>query len=188
MKIVTLEQANELLNAGKVGVMPTDTIYGVVARAHDSNAVSRLYALKRRERKPGTVIAASIEDLSDLGIPNEVLARVSKYWPNSISVVVPSSLEYLHQQKGSVAVRIPNHDIMNQLTSIVGPILTSSANRPGEPPAQTITEAFEYFGTDVDFYVDGGHVENTKASTIIRMNDDSSIVIIRQGKAVINKQ
>ena len=55
----TIEEAVERLLRGGVGVMPTDTVYGLVARVADRPAVERLYTLKHREHKPGTVIAAN---------------------------------------------------------------------------------------------------------------------------------
>src|SRR5665213_1097674 len=94
--------ANQLLNPGTVGVIPTDTVYGLVARAADQDATARLYKLKGRTDKPGTLIAADIQQLEDLGLKHRYLKAVEQFWPGAISVVIPVSnpqLAYLHQGK-----------------------------------------------------------------------------------------
>ena len=172
-----------LLQAGLVGVMPTDTIYGIVAAAANETAVAKLYAAKHREGKPGTVIAADVQQLCVLGIDADQLAQVAHLWPNSLSVVLNDQpgLEYLDQGKHSLAVRVPAKAEIHELLEITGPLLTSSANQPGLPPATTIAEAQEYFGDAVDFYVDGGELLQEVPSTIIRLLDDGEIEVLRHG-------
>lgn len=186
----TLSEAAELLlKAGSLGVIPTDTVYGVVARAGDETAVARLYALKNREGKPGTVIAANIDQLVELGFKRRYLTAVEQYWPGAISVIIPCAdpqLAYLHQGRQSVAVRIPEHVALLGLLQKTGPLATSSANKPGEPPAQSIEEARSYFGDRIDFYVDGGDHTNHQPSTIIRIVDDA-IEVVREGAVKINE-
>src|SRR5947209_18720870 len=103
--------AKELCTPGAVGVIPTDTVYGLVARAADEAAVARLYNLKKRENKPGTLIAASIDHLEQLGLKRRYLKAVEQYWPGAISEIIPCSdpaLRYLHQGKMSLATRLPD--------------------------------------------------------------------------------
>lgn len=181
------EAAPKLLQAGAIGVLPTDTIYGVVARAADLAAVERLYALKHREHKPGTLIAASIAQLEELGIKHRYLKAVEQFWPGAVSVVIPAAdpaLAYLHQGKMSLAVRIPDSPQLLRLLDATGPLVTSSANHPGEPPANTVNEARAYFGDEVDFYVDGGDTSGRAPSTVIRIVDDA-IEVLRAGAVKI---
>lgn len=184
-----IAQAINLLDrSGAIGVIPTDTVYGLVARAHDQEAVNNLYVLKNREKKPGTLIAASISQLEELGLKRRYLTVVEQYWPGAISVVIPcadSKLAYLHQGKMSLAVRIPDDSDLQGLLEKTGPLLTSSANHPGEAPANTIEEAKKSFGDQVDFYIDGGDLSTNKPSTIIRVVDDE-VEILRQGAGKIN--
>lgn len=176
-----------IINGG-VGILPTDTLYGLVAKADNLDAVSKLYALKSRENKPGTLIAQNIDQLVELGLKRRYLQAVEKYWPGPVSVVIPtgSNLPYLHQGKFSLAVRIPEDSNLNELLSVTGPLITSSANAPGEPPATNIDEAKQYFSDKVDFYVDGGQIIG-QPSTVIRVVDDA-IEVLRQGKIKINEQ
>lgn len=176
------------LQAGKIGVIPTDTIYGVVARAADEAAVEKLYQLKSREQKPGTIIAASINQLEELGIKRRYLTAVEQYWPNPISIIIPTGFElkYLHQGKMSLAIRLPKDESLQKLLKKTGSLVTSSANTPEDPPANTINEAKNYFGKKVDFYVDGGDLSNRPPSTIIRIIDDA-IEVVREGAVKIDE-
>lgn len=182
-------QLSKLLKESAVGVLPTDTLYGLVCQASDRDAVQRLYAIKHREQKPGTIIAASVEQLVKLGIPKRYLAAVKQYWPHPISVVVPTApaLSYLDLGRMSLAVRIPDATEIVALLQRVGPLLTSSANMPGKPSAITVEEAKSYFSETVDFYVDGGDLSSRKPSTIIRVVDDA-VEVLREGTIMINEK
>ncbi|HET6924941.1 MAG TPA: L-threonylcarbamoyladenylate synthase [Candidatus Saccharimonadales bacterium] len=173
---------------GCVGVLPTDTVYGLVARAADESAVKRLYDLKFREGKPGTIIAASTDQLVGLGLKARYLKAVEQFWPGAVSVIIPCGpeLTYLHEGKFSLAVRIPDNQELLNLLSKTGPLLTSSANHPGEPTATTLEQANAYFNGNVDFYIDGGDLSNHLPSTIIRIVDDA-IEIIRQGAVKVQE-
>jgi len=172
----------DLLKKEGVGVIPTDTVYGLVAQALSKKAVKRLYRLKNRDRKPGTIIAANINQLEKLGVDKAYLQMASQYWSQPISVILPvnESLFYLHQGIGSLAFRIVSDKSLVDLLLTTGPLMTSSANHPGRPVANNINEAKDYFGNLVDFYVDGGDLSNRQASTIIRLRNDT-YELIRQG-------
>lgn len=176
------------LQSGQVGVLPTDTIYGLVADAHNQQAVAQLYRLKHREQKPGTVIAATIEQLIALGVPARYLKAVAHLWPNPISIELPlpDSLDYLHQGTHRQAFRVVADKTVRQLLEQTGPLVTSSANQPGEPPATNLQTAQAYFTDQVDFYVDGEDLQDRKPSTIIRVIDDA-IEIVRLGAVKIDE-
>lgn len=181
------EAVKQLQAAGAVGVMPTDTVYGLVCRAADKAAVERLYELKKRENKPGTVIAASIEQLVDLGIKARYLKAVEQLWPNPVSIVIPSQdLAYIHLGKQSIAMRIPKDRELRKLLEQTGPLLTTSANLPGSPEATDVQQARSYFGDLPDFYADGGDLSRRKPSTVIRIIDDE-IEVLRQGAVTIDE-
>lgn len=178
-----INEAVAILNQGGVGVLPTDTVYGVVAKATNKQAVERLYALKQRERKPGTIVAASVEQLVGLGIAAHDLEVGTKYWPASLSIILPlvGEFSYIHQGIGTVAVRVVVDERLRGVLVQTGPLVTSSANHPGKPEAKSVQEARDYFGDKVDFYVDGGDLSGRAASTIIRVGDGGKIEIIRVG-------
>lgn len=188
MKVyVSLLEAADDIKAGKVGVIPTDTLYGLVCVATNDTAVHRLYSLKRREGKPGTLIAASVDQLVALGLKRRYLVAVEQYWPGAISIVIPcSNLNYLHRGLGSIPVRIPDNKQLLELLAGTGVLQTSSANLTGEPCATTLNEAQDYFGDAVDFYVDGGDLSGREPSTVIRIVDDA-IEVIREGAVKIDQ-
>lgn len=176
-----------LLHRGAVGVLPTDTVYGLVCMASQKAAVERLYSLKNREKKPGTLIAANIDQIVDLGLKKRYLSAVDQYWPGAVSAVIPASdhkTEYLRQKVGGLAVRVISHKKLKKMLEQTGPLLTSSANHPGEKPADTIEEAMLYFADAVDFYVDGGNLAKKKPSTLIRVVDDV-VEVLRDGAVTI---
>jgi L-threonylcarbamoyladenylate synthase len=187
IQISNYSDALAILDDGGVGVIPTDTVYGLIARAFDPRAVRRLYALKHREHKPGTVIAANLDQLIQLGVSELYLRQVEKWWPNPLSVITPAGphLAYLHVGLDSLPVRIPKDTRIQAFLEQSGPLLTSSANQPGEPPAATVEEAKGYFGTDVDFYMDGGDLSDKVPSTIIRVSE-GKIEVLRQGSVELN--
>ena len=189
LNMLSIDDIAALLAAGAVGVLPTDTIYGVVASVQIPEAVQRLYTVKHRHSKPGTIVAASVDQLVEFGIPRRYLKAVEQFWPNPISVVIPLGAQHyeVHLGKQSLACRIPNHPELLKLLQKTGPLLTSSANHTGETPARNLEEARDYFGGEVDFYVDGGDLSGHKPSTIIRIVDDA-VEVLRQGAVIITEQ
>lgn len=170
----------------KVVVIPTDTVYGLSVVASDEKAVTALYELKSRQSKPGTVIASSIDQLVELGIKRRYLTAMTGFWPGSISVEIPHEINYLNQKTGRQAFRVVAEAKLIKLLKATGPLLTTSCNLPGEPPANNIREAKNYFGNDVAAYVDGGDLSGHKPSTLIKIVDDA-IEIIRQGAVKIDE-
>ncbi|HEU4913964.1 MAG TPA: L-threonylcarbamoyladenylate synthase [Candidatus Saccharimonadales bacterium] len=186
-KIVPFDEALHILLRGGVGILPTDTVYGLATRADSPQGVARLYAIKHRERKPGTIIAASTEQLASLGVDKKYLRKVEQWWPNPLSVIVPTGqgLFYLHQGLDSLPMRIPQDETLRTFLGKTGPLATSSANQPGETESRNLEEAWAYFGNDVDFYVDGGDMSGRKPSTIIRINQGGDIEVLRNGAVKI---
>lgn len=161
------------LRNGAVGVLATDTIYGLVGSAFYPDVVARIFQLKRRNiNKPVIVLVSDVEQMKYFGIDlsREVLRAVQTYWPGKYTIVFPTSLnerfDYLTRGSGTIAFRMPDRADLFELIDLAGPIVAPSANVEGEPPAETIEEAKNYFGEEVDFYADGGTVKG-KASTVI---------------------
>lgn len=175
----------QLIQSGAVGVIPTDTVYGLVAAATNQIAVAKLYATKKRELPPGTMIGASVEDFAELGFPHETLTKVNHLWPAPLSVVLDAANvpEYVKQQREALPVRIPNVPSLATLLQQTGPLMTTSANAPKQPTSTTVAMAKNYFGESIDFYVDGGDLSGRPPSTIIGINPDNTIEVFRQGAA-----
>lgn len=179
----------DLFGSGKVGVIPTDTIYGLAVAANNARAVAKLGRLKQGETKyrPGTVIAASADQLVEFGVDEEAVRRVQHLWPNPLSIELPISggLAHLHQEGPHRAFRVVADGPLRDLLERVGPLLTTSANLHGHPPANNIREAQRYFGGEVDFYLDGGDLSGHPPSTVARFID-GHLVVLRQGAVTID--
>lgn len=179
------ETVAEILRSGGVGVLPTDTLYGVVASALNPEAVSRVYELKRRNpAKPCIVLISDIEAIEEFGVilSNELRERLQSYWPGPNSIILPTideTFSYLTRDTEGIAFRVPDDDGLREFLRISGPLIAPSANIEGDAPATTISAARAYFGDDVDFYVDAGKREG-KASTLIVFDEEGVPKILRE--------
>lgn len=178
---------SELLSQGAVGVMPTDTQYGLITSVSYPGSINRLYSLKGRENRPGTLLAASPEQLLRLGLDAEDIKTAERFWPGAVSVVIPApnTLHYLHLGMGSLAVRIPDNEPLRRLLSQTGILQTSSANPTGEQPAETMHQAKQFFDDKVDFYVDARGSVLGQPSTVIAIKH-GKVSVLRQGAVQIS--
>ncbi|MDD5415541.1 MAG: L-threonylcarbamoyladenylate synthase [Candidatus Daviesbacteria bacterium] len=180
------DQIIKLLKSGKVGVMPTDTIYGIVGLALNPKTVEEIYSLRKRTTdKPMIILISSIEDLRkfDIKITKAQTDFLKKIWPNPVSVILPclqDKFSYLHRDKKSLAFRIPKNEILQGILKKVGPLVAPSTNFEDSKPAETIHKAKQYFGDKVSFYVDGGKLKS-KPSTIVRLYKDGTRIVLREG-------
>lgn len=175
------KEAGKEIKEGRIGVIPTDTIYGIVASAMDKKNVERIYELRKRDpKKPMVILISSTKDLElfKVKIDKDI---IKKYWPGKVSIIAPIKLkkfEYLHRGKNSLAFRLPDNEDLIKLLKVSGPIVAPSANIEGKEPAQTIEEAKKYFEQNVDFYLNHGKLKS-KPSKIISIID-GKIEVVRK--------
>lgn len=175
----------DCLNKGGIVVLPTDTLYGIVTRTTDKQAVERIYRLRgRAPEKPCVILAAGAWQISDIELWNKDHTKMAqKYWPGPLSLVTPVSEKtprYLHRGTHTLAYRVPDYIELLKLLAATGPLLAPSANPEGQPPAATLAEAQAYFGDTIDGYVDGGDLTNKAPSTVAGVKDGKPH-IFRQG-------
>lgn len=170
-----------ILLAGGVGVLRTDTLYGLVARADDEAAVRRIYELKGRDDdKSPIVLISSIDQIyDDLDERHRIFAGDA--WPGPVSIIVPSvaAPTWLRRGNDSVAYRMPAKPELRQLIDATGPLVAPSANPQGMQPAMNLTQARYYFSSNVDFYVDGGTVEDARPSQLVRLDANGEVTRLR---------
>ncbi len=181
----------EILVCGGVGVLPTDTIYGLVGSAFSKNAVARIYKLRRRNlRKPMIILIGSTADLKKFGVRLTAAEKkiLYKIWPAKVSVVLSlkalssklkAKFKYLHRGTKTLAFRLPKPHWLRRLLAKVGPLVAPSANWEGKLPAHTIKEAQYYFGDGVDFYVGVGKL-NSKPSALVKI-EKGKVIVLRRG-------
>ena len=158
---------------GQLVVLPTDTVYGIGADAFDAESVRRLLAAKGRGREmPPPVLVSSPTTLDALavGVPSYARALVTELWPGPLTLVCrqqPSLQWDLGDTRGTVAVRMPDHEVALELLSRTGPLAVSSANRTGLPAATDADEAQDMLGTSVAVILDAGPTPGSQPSTIV---------------------
>lgn len=141
---------------GAIGVIPTDTIYGIVASALSKKAVARAYRiLERNPKKPFIILISSIRDLTLFNVKpdSETRDMLEKIWPRKVSVILPcpsKKFQYLHRGIQTLAFRVPKKPSLVRFLNETGPLISTSANPEGKKPATTIAEAKSYFGNNID--------------------------------------
>ena len=168
-----IAKATAGVRQGDLVVLPTDTLYGIGADAFSPDAVQRLLDAKGRGREmPPPVLVADVRTIDGLATDVPAYARVliERYWPGPLTLVLkaqPSLMWDLGDTGGTVAVRMPDHEVALALLTEVGPMAVSSANRTGHPASRTVIDAATQLGASVEFYLDGGPVTGGLPSTIV---------------------
>lgn len=185
-----IDQIVAALEAGQAVVLPTDTVYGLAARAADHQATARLFALKGRSSGvPVAVLCADAEQALGLAeAPDRaVLAVADRWWPGPLTLVVRrrGGLDlHLGDPEHTIGLRVPDHDLVRAVAARVGPLATTSANRHGQPTAATARAASDALGPDLGLVVDGGLLEG-QPSTVL----DTTTwpwVVLRAGAADVS--
>ena len=180
-------EAVEVLRAGGIVAVPTDTVYGIAANMALPDAIERLFAAKRRPpERAVAVLLADVDQASSLGVM-DAAARLlgERFWPGGLTLV-------LHVKPGvvlprvlaagtpTIGVRVPAHDAPRALARALGPLPTTSANVSGEPDARDASEIAERLGDAVALVLDGGPIGGGPASTVVDCTRDLPTVL-REG-------
>jgi L-threonylcarbamoyladenylate synthase len=177
-----LKNAIKNIKAGGSGVLPTDTIYGLVGSALRKKTVSRIYKIRHRKpSKPLIILIADAGDIKKFGIrtTSDLENIFRTRWPGKISIILPcrsKKFYYLHRGSWSLAFRVPKLKWLREFLRETGPLVAPSANLQGMPAALTIREARKNFGKKVNFYVDVGTLAG-KPSKIIRIYRGKVVVL-----------
>jgi L-threonylcarbamoyladenylate synthase len=166
------------IQRGRLVVLPTDTVYGLAADAFDAEAVARLLDAKGRGREmPPPVLVSTATTLDALAtkVPDYARALTNAFWPGPLTLVCheQASLRWdLGDTRGTVAVRMPDHDLTREILDRTGPLAVSSANLTGSPAATDAAEAVAMLGDRVAVVIDGGTSAGAVPSTIIDATGD----------------
>ncbi|MFW5853145.1 MAG: L-threonylcarbamoyladenylate synthase [Patescibacteria group bacterium] len=156
-KTVTWPTAGSLIKKGKIGIIPTDTLYGLVAHINKPKAIKKIYEIKNRPKnKPLIVLIGSLEQLKRLPLATKKIDYeiLNTYWPGPVSLILPTTkiLKPISSNK-TLAIRLPRSSKLRKWLCLYGPVVAPSANPAGKEPARTLTETKKYFNQRVDFYV-----------------------------------
>jgi L-threonylcarbamoyladenylate synthase len=169
-----LARAAAHLRAGRLVAFPTETVYGLGARADDAGAVAELRRVKGRpDEKPFALLMAEPEEMERCAAPGPAARRLAaRFWPGPLTLVVADG------RGGTVGLRCPALEAARELVRLTGvPVAAPSANLSGQPPATSAQEVLRIFGGRIAAVLDGGEVGAGVASTVVRAIGDTAEVL-----------
>lgn len=188
-----VEQAVRAVREGSCVVLPTDTFYGIGADAFSPTAVRALLSAKGRgPDMPPPVLIGDPSVLMALGrdIPEAAKKLADHFWPGALTLILhaQTSLQMdLGETRGTLAVRIPDHDLAREFLQATGPLAVSSANITGGEPAVTAAAARDQLGEQVAVYLDAGPVPGELPSTIVDFTVTNYGRIVRPGRISLSE-
>jgi L-threonylcarbamoyladenylate synthase len=176
-------EAVELLRAGLIVAVPTDTVYGIAADLALPDAIERLFAAKRRPpEKAVAVLLADMAQAETLGSMTPH-ARVlgERFWPGGLTLVLPVRPDavlprVLAAGAPTIGVRVPDHDAPRAIARTLGPLPTTSANVSGELDARDAQEIAARLGDAIALVIDGGPIHGGPASTVVDCTWDLPVI------------
>jgi len=174
-----IARAAELIRAGQVVAIPTDTFYGLAANPFDGAAVERVFAIKgRAPNLPLLLLIDSVEMARELAskLPPPFHRLAERFWPGPLTIVVEASPNVPARVTGGtgrIGLRLPAAAIPRALARQAGvPVTGTSANRAGEPECASALEVERRFGESLPLILDGGISTATRASTVVSVRTD----------------
>ena len=182
----SINQAAELVRAGHLIVIPTDTLYGLACDAFNPAAIQAIYAAKQRpQSKSLPVLLADSADLPRIArtVPPAAQLFIEQFWPGPLTILLPKhpQLPTAISNNNNVAVRIPNNEVARAIIRAVGGAMAvTSANLSGEAPATTAAAALNGLYDVVTAVIDDGPSPEAVASTILDCTGNE-LKILREG-------
>jgi tRNA threonylcarbamoyl adenosine modification protein (Sua5/YciO/YrdC/YwlC family) len=183
------DRVAEVLGAGGLAVLPTETVYGLAALASDATATGLLFDRKGRAPDvPVAVLCADAEQALALADapPERARELAVAHWPGPLTMVLRRRADLgwaLGEPTATIGVRCPDHDLVRAVARRIGPLATTSANRHGQPTPPSARRAAAQLLGPVDLVVDGGTLGGTP-STVVELTGVAPR-ILRQGAVVI---
>ena len=181
MNSISAERVNSaarILCNGGVVIIPTDTVYGIAAHPEKVAALSRICTIKGRPTgKPVALLTADKAAVLEFckTVPFKAEKLMDAFWPGALTLVLPC-------EDGFEGFRVPDHDQTRELITICGGTLrVTSANLSGSMPAKSAVEALKDVGLEADLVVDGGISPGGVASTVVKVEANDTLTILREG-------
>jgi L-threonylcarbamoyladenylate synthase len=183
-----IARAVRLLGEGALVAIPTDTVYGLAVALDRPDALQRVFAVKgRAAAKTVPILLSDLAALPKVAamFPPALERLAVRFWPGPLTIAVPARpglpAEVLAAD-GTVGVRVPDNSIARTVIAGLGGVLAvTSANRSGELPATTVTAVVAQLGGLVDLVLDGGPTAGGVASSVVRVDDDGTLHVLRAG-------
>ena len=188
--IDALNKASELLKAGEVVGIPTETVYGLGANALNKQACLKIFEAKGRPAdNPLIVHIASPEDAEKLALTNSLYYKLAKtFMPGPLTVIMPKKdivPSEVTAGLDTVAIRCPVHKVARALIKLSGlPIAAPSANTSGKPSPTTAQHVYDDMNGKIPLILDGGECSVGVESTVISITENE-IVLLRPGAITV---
>lgn len=187
-----IQHCAELLKQGELVGMPTETVYGLACNALDETAISKIFEVKGRPQdNPLIVHVATFEQIEPLvkNIPEITKVLAHKFWGGPLTIIFEKSdlVPYLTTAGlESIAIRIPSHPVALELINKSNlPIAAPSANASGGPSPTTASHVFDDLKGKIPVILDGGECEYGLESTVIKIEDENHITLLRPGAVTL---
>ncbi len=180
-----IEQALACVQSGGVLAVPTDSFYALAVGISQQAALEQLRAIKgHRDHKTFPVLIGDLSQLDQLvdHVPEIAKKLMQQFWPGLLTFVLkakPHVSTVLMSDSGTIGVRQPNDSRVCELLKLTGPLTGTSANRTGQPPGQSVEEAIQQLGLEIDLILDGGSTPGGQPSTVLQVEPE--LRILRQG-------
>lgn len=180
----TIRHAADLLRAGRLVGMPTETVYGLAADALNADAVARIFSAKGRPADHPLIV--HLPDSEHMlrwarAIPKEAVALAKAFWPGPLTMILKREAHVPDVVTGgqdTVGLRVPNHPVaLALLRALDSGIAAPSANRFGRISPTTAEHVCEELGDKVALVLDGGPCEVGIESTIIDLSGDAPMIL-----------
>jgi L-threonylcarbamoyladenylate synthase len=182
-----IENCANIVRDGGVIVFPTDTVYAIGCNPFNDNAVERIFHLKRRvAEKAMPVLCASLMDLENIvEVSNKVRKLARTFWPGPLTIICPLNNKdispTLTANNSSLAVRIPGNPCTLSLLKFSRYLVGTSANISGQESVKSPSHINSSTLTNFDALLDGGTLNKYPHSTIIHLDDDDNLTVVRNG-------
>lgn len=177
----------QFLKKGGIIAYPTDTFYGLGADCFSTEAVKKIYYLKKRKSiKPISIVISEVEEVEKIAtkIPSSFWPLSRKFWPGPLTLVLKASSKLPDELLGlsrTIGVRLPALPWLRELVKEANfPITATSANISGEKEITLVEKITEVFFGKIDLVVDAGKVKETKPSTVLDLTLEKP-KILREG-------
>jgi L-threonylcarbamoyladenylate synthase len=175
-----MDSLSDRVSNGAVFVYPTETIYGIGARADSPVAEQRIRSIKeRRKPSPFILIASDMKYFDGFGLvfPQNARKLADRFWPGNLTLILQSETS-----PNGVGIRVSDHPFITALYKVFYvPVFSTSANISDTPYVNDPDSIFRMFDGRIDFMVDAGTLTESKPSTIVRVNGDDTIEMVREG-------
>lgn len=183
-----LSFAEKILRSGGIIISPTDTVYGILGDATNAETIKKMFTAKQRpQEKAFPIFVKDVAEARKYAYISDAKAKfLEKVWPGAVTVV------FQHKEKlpkiltgglNTVGIRIPDHEFLHALLACLDfPLVQTSANIAGQPPAKNLEEIKEHFGKSKikpDLIIDGGQIHGEQSTVIDFMGKEP--IILRTG-------